>query len=136
VVQEYTTRQFAMAYSNNMLSYDMGDNSSSIQLFVDALRTDAVWGYWTVAAILACHLGLVAVIAISYLRVCGHEDLLGNAWSAVGQLRSEEIDAILDCTEASTDREVKVMLKRKGVYDRPVGLSQDRSGRCRIGSSD
>jgi hypothetical protein len=134
LLQAYTTFQFRMAYYTDMLSYDLVDNITAIQLFSEALRPKVSWGYWVVAAMLACHLGIVIVIAALYVCVSGEGNVLGNSWEAVGQLKSEEIEQTLDGTSMQTDHEIRMLLKRKGVSDRRVGSSLDQSGQYRIGS--
>ncbi|RYN73554.1 hypothetical protein AA0120_g12602 [Alternaria tenuissima] len=134
LVQAYTTLQFRMAYYTDMLSYDLVDDMTGIQLFSEALRPRVSWGYWVVAAILVCHLGVVVVITAFYVCFSGDENILGNAWGAVGQLKSEEIEHVLDGTGTQTDHETRTSLKRKGVSERRVGLLIDRSGQYKIGT--
>ena len=125
---------YSMAYYNSLMTFDLEDNTTIIQLFEAALIPVATRGYWAVAAILLCHLGLVLVIVVLYIRVAGPENLLGHAWTAVGQLRSEELDSILGIEQCVTDKDVGLLLKQRGIAKKKVGLAEDENGRVRIKS--
>lgn len=86
LLQAYLTTSFSQAYYNNLISFDIADNSARIRMFVNALHPKSDWGYWTVTALLICHLSLMAVITACYLSAGGSDNMLGSAWTAVCQL--------------------------------------------------
>ena len=79
-------------------------------------------GFLAVVAVLAVHLGVVAGVGV-WLRVRVGENLLGNAWTVVAQLQSEEARAWLDRADMITDGHlVREMEQATGEAKGLVGL--------------
>ena len=128
LIQFYLTLQYTLSCYNDIATFDMVDNSTQIQMFVNNLVLKPGWGYWTVTAIILCHISLVSAITICYLAIGGSENFLGNA---VRQLKSKVIEDVLEST-SGTDSDVRKLLNRKGIDEKDIGLQQDDEGNYRI----
>lgn len=118
---------YPMAYYNEYDAFDLYDPSAQIQYFVTALQPVRNYGYWIVATVIACHFLLVVTVFTLYIAGSGDGDVLGQAWAAMTQLKSEEVEYIRQKNEVLTDQAVRELLKKEGLQQRKVGLVYDES---------
>lgn len=125
MLQAFTTMQYSEAYYNDIVAFDLQDPDATIQYFVSAVVPIRRRGYWAVAVIIVCHLVLVLGIVGLYIAWGGPGNILGQAWSSVTQLRSQEMGHIFQNGDILMDEDVKKLLKKQGVRKRRVGLVHD-----------
>ncbi|PVI03249.1 hypothetical protein DM02DRAFT_698120 [Periconia macrospinosa] len=124
----------SMTYYAEYSAFNLHDPSARIRYFEQALQPVKKRGYWAAAAIIACHFLIMSVISILYISGSGEGDILGQAWVAVTQLKSDEAALIGQNDGTLMDRDVKKLLKENDLANKRVGLVNNNGQGYVIGS--
>jgi hypothetical protein len=98
---------------------------ANITLFEQHQQPVRHQGIIAVAIIAAVHLLLTALITALFLSQT-RSTMLGQTWSAISQLYSEETQRLLEVSSACTDDEVKEWVIENGLVNNIVKLKRGR----------
>jgi hypothetical protein len=122
---QYTTL-FAMAYYDHAFQFDY--NTSAAMTSVEQALAPTGWtGFAIVVSILAVHL-IMIVFVVFLFATHGGNSMVGNAWSVVSQLRTDDIEKWTSSANGLTDDEVKKEMERQGVANAWVGFRPSGQG--------
>ena len=112
-IQAQFTTLFGMAYYDHTFQFDASANATTTS-FTDVLVPMQWTGFYAVATVLVVHVCLVVGVGVWFsARV--KESLLGNAWTVVAQLQSEETRPWLEEGDMVSDRDLlRKMEEQKG----------------------
>ena len=130
-IQAHYTTLFSMAYYEHAFQFDLNTSAKTV-MFEQALAPTAWTGFAIIASVVAVHLVNVALIVLIFIVRAG-ENMIGNAWTAVAQLRSGDIDPWTSISAGLTDRELERRMKGAGMDNVWVGLKQNLDGEYVVG---
>ena len=110
-LQAHLTSLYGSAYYD-LLTFNNVLSSANTTLMALVLIPENKRPLVAVIIILAIHLGLIAFVTLNFSRG-GSLSLLGNAWNALAQLQSKEIDYWVASADGCSDEEVEVLMKNK-----------------------
>jgi hypothetical protein len=116
---QYTTL-FGMGYYDHAFQFDY-NASANMASIEQALAPTGRTGFTVVVSILAVHL-MTVVFVVFLFATHGGNGMVGNAWSVVSQLRTDDVEKWTSRANGLTDGEVKKEMERQGVANAWVGF--------------
>jgi hypothetical protein len=126
-LQTHFTNLYRSAYYDAIDQFNVSDYATVVS-FVQVLKPTNMSVLLAVIAPLCIHLILVA--CITKLFICqGTLTLLGNVWSAVGQVYNQEVGNWCEIAGDKSDREIERLMGEKGHRRTVLKLDKDATGR-------
>lgn len=126
-LQAHFTNLYRSAYYDVIDQFNISDYATVVS-FVQVLKPMNMSVLLAVIAPLCIHLILVA--CITRLFICrGTLSLLGNVWSAVGQVYNQEVGSWCEIAGEKSDREIERLMGEKGHRRTVLKLDKDATGR-------
>ncbi len=133
-LQAHFTTLYRSVYYDILYNFDIVDNAT-VSFFVPIEVPEDIKVLLAVMAVLGLHLVWVTYVTWMFIGE-GTLSLLGNVWSALAQMRSEEMDEWWREAENRTDSEVEKLMKEKGQHELIMRLEDDGTGRVQLRKQD